>query len=128
VVGQTLDGRALDPRRQGLKVGDVTQAFNTKVLPGKSSARIRPQTVVAPRRGSQPRRLPREHVVAVPTNLIGLSEQDARTALKAAGLQVGQIVSRNSDAPAGQVSKPTRRPGPRWRSQQGDAVRVQCRR
>jgi eukaryotic-like serine/threonine-protein kinase len=43
------------------------------------------------------------HMVAVPDQLVGLSEVDARTALRAAGLRVGEVISRNSDAPAGQV-------------------------
>jgi serine/threonine-protein kinase len=43
------------------------------------------------------------HMVTVPDQLVGLTEDDARTALRAAGLRVGEVISRNSDAPAGQV-------------------------
>jgi serine/threonine-protein kinase len=43
------------------------------------------------------------HFVLVPTGLIGLPESQAVTALSAAGLKVGQIVSKNSPLPANQV-------------------------
>jgi eukaryotic-like serine/threonine-protein kinase len=43
------------------------------------------------------------HIVDVPSDLVGLTEGEAKARLRVAQLRVGQIVSRNSDAPAGQV-------------------------
>ena len=43
------------------------------------------------------------HMVTVPDGLIGLTQADAKKALAAVGLKVGQVVPQNSDQPAGQV-------------------------
>jgi serine/threonine-protein kinase len=43
------------------------------------------------------------HYVQVPDGLVGLTQDEAKQSLVAAGLKVGQIVPRNSDQPAGQV-------------------------
>jgi serine/threonine-protein kinase len=43
------------------------------------------------------------HMVTVPDGLVGLTQADAKRALAAVGLKVGQVVPQNSDQPAGQV-------------------------
>jgi serine/threonine-protein kinase len=43
------------------------------------------------------------HYVAVPDQRVGLDQQEAASALRAAGLKLGDVVPRNSSAPSGQV-------------------------
>jgi serine/threonine-protein kinase len=104
VVGQTLTQARATLIGDGLKVGTISYRFTgTKdsgiVLSQVPAAQFllhsgdRVSLVVS--RGVK--------IVAVPGGLVGLSSAQARTALQAAGLQVGNIISRNSDAPAGQV-------------------------
>jgi serine/threonine-protein kinase len=104
VVGQTLPQATATLHGDGLVVGTVTFRFtgtddSGKVLTQSPAAQFllsqgdRVNLVVS--RGVR--------TVSVPNGLVGLSTAQARTALQAAGLAVGHIVARNSDAPAGQV-------------------------
>ena len=43
------------------------------------------------------------HMVPVPDGLVGLTQADAKKALAAVGLKVGQVIPQNSDQPPGQV-------------------------
>jgi eukaryotic-like serine/threonine-protein kinase len=104
VIGQTLPQATATLHGKGLVVGTVTFQFTGandtgKVLSQSPAAQFllsqgdKVSLVVS--RGIK--------IVSVPNGLVGLSTAQARTALQAAGLAVGQIVARNSDAPAGQV-------------------------
>jgi serine/threonine-protein kinase len=63
------------------------------------------------------------HYTQVPLDVIGLPTlQQARAALRAAGLKVGNVVSRNSSAPAGQILET--QPAPGTRVPYGSAVTV----
>jgi serine/threonine-protein kinase len=104
VIGQTLPEATATLHAKGLVVGTVTFRFtgtndSGKVLSQAPAAQFllsqgdKVSLVVS--RGVK--------IVSVPTGLVGLTTAQARTALEAAGLTVGHIVARNSDAPAGQV-------------------------
>jgi eukaryotic-like serine/threonine-protein kinase len=104
VIGQTLPQATATLHGKGLVVGTVTFRFtgsndSGKVLSQAPAAQFllsqgdKVSLVVS--RGVK--------IVSIPNGLVGLSTAQARTALEAAGLAVGHIVARNSDAPAGQV-------------------------
>ena len=104
LVGQTLTQAEATLHTDGLKVGAVTYRYTGNkdaniVLSQIPAAQFllhsgdRVDLVVS--RGVK--------LVTVPGGLVGLSTAQARTALQAANLEVGDIIPRNSDAPAGQV-------------------------
>jgi eukaryotic-like serine/threonine-protein kinase len=104
VVGQTLAQATATLHRDGLVLGTVTFRFTGN----DDSGLVLTQSPAAQSLLSQGDRVDLivsrgVKFVTVPNGLVGLSAGQARTALEAAGLAVGHIVSRNSDAPAGQV-------------------------
>jgi eukaryotic-like serine/threonine-protein kinase len=104
VVGQSLAEAQETLRGKGLELGEIAQEYSTKV-PKDHVISQDPTADILLQRGD-PVDLVISlgvHMVTVPDQLVGLTEEDARTALRAAGLRVGEVISRNSDAPAGQV-------------------------
>jgi serine/threonine-protein kinase len=104
VVGQTLAQATTTLHSDGLAVGAVTFRFTGN----NDSGKVLAQTPAAQFLLSQGDRVDLVvsrgvKLVEVPSGLVGLTTAQARTALQAAGLTVGHIVARNSDAPAGQV-------------------------
>jgi beta-lactam-binding protein with PASTA domain/predicted Ser/Thr protein kinase len=104
VVGQTLADAESTLAGKGLTVGKITQQYDTKVPKGAVISQDPPPDILL-RKGQSVDLVVSlgVHIVTVPTDLVGLTEGEARARLKVAQLRVGQIVSRNSDAPAGQV-------------------------
>jgi beta-lactam-binding protein with PASTA domain/predicted Ser/Thr protein kinase len=104
VIGQTLPQATATLRGKGLVIGTVTFRFTGT----NDSGTVISQTPAAQFLLSQGDKVSLVvsrgvKVVSVPNGLVGLTTAQARTALQAAGLAVGNIVARNSDAPAGQV-------------------------
>ena len=106
VVGQTeADARAILAGK-GLHVGDVTQEYSTKYAQGVIIKQDPAADILLKKGDGVSIVVSRGvHLVLVPDGLVGLSEADARRALKAANLKVAQVVPRNSDQPVGQVLK-----------------------
>jgi serine/threonine-protein kinase len=104
VVGQTLAEAEETLAGKGLTIGTVAQEYSPEVPKGHVISQD-PTFDILLQRGDSVDLVVSlgVHLVAVPDQLVGLTEEDARTALRAAGLRVGQVISRNSDAPAGQV-------------------------
>ena len=104
VVGQSLADAQETLLGKGLRVGTIAQEYSTKV-PKDQVIEQDPTADILLERGDTVDLVVSLGVkmVTVPDQLIGLSEDEARTALRAAGLRVGEVISRNSDAPAGQV-------------------------
>ena len=104
VVGQTeADARAILAGK-GLHVGDVAQEYSTKYAQGVIIKQD-PAADILLKKGEGVSIVVSRgvHLVLVPDGLVGLSEADARQALKAAKLKVKQVIPRNSDQPVGQV-------------------------
>jgi beta-lactam-binding protein with PASTA domain/tRNA A-37 threonylcarbamoyl transferase component Bud32 len=104
LVGQTLAEATTTLKNEGLALGTVTRRFTGNDDAGKVlSQSPAPQFLLS--QGDRVSLVVSRgvRIVTVPNGLVGLSTEQARTALTAAGLTVGDIVSRNSDAPAGQV-------------------------
>jgi eukaryotic-like serine/threonine-protein kinase len=104
VIGQTLPQATATLHGKGLVVGTVIFRFTGT----NDSGTVISQTPAAQFLLSQGDKVSLVvsrgvKIVSVPNGLIGLTTAQARTALQAAGLVVGNIVARNSDAPAGQV-------------------------
>jgi beta-lactam-binding protein with PASTA domain len=104
VVGQSLASAQQTLVGKGLEVGTIKRQYDAKVQQGVVISQD-PTADILLKKGSRVDLVVSlgVHFVGVPTDLVGLTEAEARTALKAAGLKVGHIVSRNSAAPAGQV-------------------------
>ncbi|MDQ1696608.1 MAG: eukaryotic-like serine/threonine-protein kinase, partial [Frankiaceae bacterium] len=104
VVGLSLTDAESLLAGKGLQVGHITQTYNPKVAKGSVISQD-PTADILLKKGESVSLVVSlgVHFVEVPLDLVGLSQQDARTALRAAGLKVGRVVPRNSDAPAGQV-------------------------
>ena len=104
VVGQTeADARAILAGK-GLHISDVTEEYSTKYAQGVIIKQD-PAADILLKNGEGVSIVVSKgvHLVLVPDGLVGLSEADAKQALKAAGLTVSQVVPRNSDRPVGQV-------------------------
>jgi eukaryotic-like serine/threonine-protein kinase len=104
VVGQTeADARAILAGK-GLHVGEVTEEYSTKYAQG-IILKQDPAADILLKKGDGVSIVVSKgvHLVLVPDGLVGLSEADARRALKAANLKVAQVVPQNSDQPVGQV-------------------------
>jgi beta-lactam-binding protein with PASTA domain/predicted Ser/Thr protein kinase len=106
VVGLSLADARAQLAAKGLRVGKVTQQYDNS---GKYAAgevlKQDPAADILLSKG-QPVDLAVSlgvHMVVVPTNLVGLTQDEAKRALVAAGLKVSQIIPRSSDQPAGQV-------------------------
>ena len=104
VVNQTLADAESTLAGLGLNVGKITEEYNTKVPKG-SVIDQDPTADILLRRGDSVNLIVSlgVHIVQIPTDLVGLTQAEARDRLRVAGLDVGRIVSRNSDAPVGQV-------------------------
>src|SRR4051812_8208843 len=104
VVGQSLADAEATLAGKGLAVGKIVQQYDTKVAKGAVISQDPPPDILL-RKGQSVDLVVSlgVHIVVVPGDLVGLTEDEARARLRVALLRVGQVVSRNSDAPAGQV-------------------------
>src|SRR4051794_40246396 len=104
VVGQSLGDAEATLAGKGLAVGKIVQQYDTKVPRGDVISQNPPPDILL-RKGQSVDLVVSlgVHIVIVPGDLVGLTEDEARARLRVALLRVGQVVSRNSDAPAGQV-------------------------
>src|SRR3954449_658073 len=104
VVGQSLADAEATLAGKGLAVGKIVQQYDTKVPRGDVISQNPPPDILL-RKGQSVDLVVSlgVHIVIVPGDLVGLTEDEARARLRVALLRVGQVVSRNSDAPAGQV-------------------------
>jgi eukaryotic-like serine/threonine-protein kinase len=104
VVGQSLANAEEILQGKGLQIGEVGEEYSTKFDKGVV-IRQEPTADILLKKGDSVNLVVSLgiHFVTVPTQLVGLTEDEAKTALRAAGLKVGNVVPRNSDAPAGQV-------------------------
>jgi eukaryotic-like serine/threonine-protein kinase len=104
VVGQSLADAEATLAGKGLAVGKITEKYDVKVPKGDVISQDPPPDILL-RKGQTVDLVVSlgVHFVSVPIDLVGLTEDEARARLQVAHLRVGQIVSRNSDAPAGQV-------------------------
>jgi serine/threonine-protein kinase len=108
VVGQSLADAEATLSGQGLTVGTVGYQFTTKDDKGTVLAESPPAGVLLHRGQSVNLTVSNGiRYVPVPTGLVGLSQAQAKAALTAAGLKAGHVVSKNSDASAGQVLNTT---------------------
>ena len=104
VVGQTeADARAILAGK-GLHVSQVEQQYSTKYSAGVIIKQD-PAADILLKKGDGVSIIVSKgvHLVLVPDGLVGLSEADARRALKAANLKVSQVIPHNSNQPVGQV-------------------------
>jgi beta-lactam-binding protein with PASTA domain/predicted Ser/Thr protein kinase len=104
VVGQTeADARAILAGK-GLHVSDVTEEYSTRYAQGVIIKQD-PAADILLKKGDGVAIVVSKgvHLVLVPDGLVGLSQADAKRALKAAGLVIAQVIPRNSDRPVGQV-------------------------
>ncbi|MBV9096786.1 MAG: Stk1 family PASTA domain-containing Ser/Thr kinase [Frankiaceae bacterium] len=104
VIGQTLSDATATLQAHGLKVGKVKHSYSTTVAADHVISQT-PEPQILLSKGSS---VDLEvslgiHNVAVPSDLIGLTKDDASKNLAAVGLKVKQVVPRNSNQPAGQV-------------------------
>jgi eukaryotic-like serine/threonine-protein kinase len=104
VVGQSLADAEATLAGKGLSVGKLVQQNDPKVPRGDVISQDPPPDILL-RKGQSVDLVVSlgELIVQVPGDLVGLTEDEARARLRVAQLRVGQVVSRNSDAPAGQV-------------------------
>src|SRR3954453_16527522 len=104
VVGQSLADAEATLAGKGLAVGKIVQQYDTKVPRGDVISQDPPPDILL-RKGQSVDLVVSlgVHIVIVPGDLVGLTQDEARARLGVALLRVGQVVSRNSDAPAGQV-------------------------
>jgi len=104
VVGQSQADATAILAGKGLHVGDVTEEYSTKYAQG-IIIKQDPAADILLKKGDGVSIVVSKgvHLVLVPDGLVGLSEADARRALKAADLKVAQVVPHNSDQPVGQV-------------------------
>ena len=104
VVGQSVQSAQEILAGKGLKIGEITEQYSTKVAKGLIISQD-PSADILFKKGQAVNLIVSKgvHLVLVPDGLIGLTQADARRALKAAHLNVGEIVPRNSNQPPGQV-------------------------
>src|SRR5581483_1553872 len=104
LIGQSLADARTTLIASGLKVGRITHSYN-ETVPVDTVISQTPEPQILLSKGSS---VDLEvslgiHYVAVPNNLVGLTQSDASKNLTAVGLKVKQVVPRNSNQPAGQV-------------------------
>lgn len=104
VVGQSYADAQSTLLGQGLRVGTVTDQFSAAAAKGEIVSQDPPAGILL-HKGQSVDLVISEGIqyVQIPSGLVGLSEDQAKTALAAAQLKVGHIVSMNSAVPAGQV-------------------------
>lgn len=104
VVGQSYADAQSTLTAQGLRVGTVTDEFSATQAKGTIVSQQPPAGILAGK-GQRVDLVISEGIeyVQVPGGLVGLSENDAKTALAAAHLKVGRVIQMNSAVPAGQV-------------------------
>jgi serine/threonine-protein kinase len=104
VLHQTLADAESTLVSQGLEVGTITRKFTGKDNPNEVIGQNPPAGIFLRKGQSVDLTVSKGiRTVPVPSGLVGLTLSDARAALTAAGLQLGQIIPRNSRAPANQV-------------------------
>ena len=104
VVGLTQADAQAILAGKGLKIGQITQQFSPTVAAGVILHQDPADGILLKKGDSVDIVVSKGiHYVLVPDNLLGLTSAQAKQALKAAGLEVAQIVPQNSDRPAGQV-------------------------
>ena len=87
----------------GLKLGDVTQAYSATIAAGRVAGQS-PLPEISSRRGDAVAiTLSKGPAPSKVPDIVGMSEDDARTALTKAGLKVGALTKRDDKAPAGTV-------------------------
>jgi serine/threonine-protein kinase len=104
VVGQTYADAQATLIGQGLRVGAVTDQYTSQANKGEVISQNPPAGILL-RKGQSVDLVISNGIqyVAVPQGLVGLSQQQAKSALAAANLKVGQILYKNSPVPQGQV-------------------------
>ena len=104
VVGQSYADAQSTLSAQGLRVGTVTDEYSATQAKGTIVSQQPPAGILAGK-GQRVDLVISEGIeyVLVPGGLVGLSENDAKTALAAAHLKVGRVIQMNSAVPAGQV-------------------------
>jgi serine/threonine-protein kinase len=104
LTGESYSDAQATLAAQGLSVGTVTSKYTGKNDKGTVIAQDPPGGILV--HNGYPVQLVISggiRFVAVPTGLVGLSEDQARSALAAAGLRVGRVVFKNSPVPVNQV-------------------------
>jgi serine/threonine-protein kinase len=104
VVGQTYADAQATLVGQGLRVGNVTDQYTTQANKGQVISQNPPAGILL-RKGQAVDLVISNGIqyVSVPEGLIGLTEQQAKSALAAANLALGRVVFKNSPVTAGQV-------------------------
>jgi serine/threonine-protein kinase len=104
VVGQTYADAQATLTGQGLRVGTVSDQYTAQADKGQVISQNPPAGILL-RKGQAVDLVVSNGIqyVAVPQGLVGLSEQQAKSALAAANLRVGRVLFKNSPVTAGQV-------------------------
>ncbi|HVW80096.1 MAG TPA: Stk1 family PASTA domain-containing Ser/Thr kinase [Mycobacteriales bacterium] len=104
VVGQSLADAQSTLAAQGLQVGTVSEVYSSAEPKGAVLSQDPPAGILL-RKGAPVNLVVSEGIqyVQMPSGLVGLSQADATSALEAAHLKVGRVISMNSAVPAGQV-------------------------
>jgi serine/threonine-protein kinase len=104
LVGESYADAQSTLAAQGLTLGKVSQEYTGKNDKGQVIAQNPPAGILV-KKGSSVSLVVSAGIqfVTVPTGLVGLQQDQAETAITAQGLKVGDVVSKNSRLPAGQV-------------------------
>jgi serine/threonine-protein kinase len=104
VVGQSYADAQSTLAAQGLRVGTVTDEYSTTQPKGEIVSQDPPAGILL-RKGEPVNLVISEGIeyVQIPDSLVGLSQDDVKSALEAAHLKVGSVIQMNSAVPAGQV-------------------------
>jgi serine/threonine-protein kinase len=104
LTGETLSDAQATLAAQGLAIGAVTDRYTTQNNKGQVVGQDPPGGILV-RKGYPVQIVVSNGIqlIPVPTGLVGLTEQQAKSALLAANLRVGMILFHNSQAQANQV-------------------------
>jgi serine/threonine-protein kinase len=104
VVGETYADAQSTLTGQGLRVGKVTTAYTHQNDKGAVVSQNPPAGILL-RKGQSVDLVVSNGVqyVTVPSGIIGLTEEQAKTSLEAANLKLGKVISKNSPVTEGQV-------------------------
>jgi serine/threonine-protein kinase len=104
VVGQSYADAQSTLSGQGLRVGTVTDIYSAAQPKGAIVSQDPPAGILL-RKGQPVNLVLSEGIeyILIPDGLVGLSQDDAKSALEAAHLKVGRVIQMNSAVPAGQV-------------------------